>query len=244
MQSIHNYRHFCTNGFFFRNNHICEECINKKAYHALKYGCYRNSRIQTYSVARMIENHKKKDTWTKKINAFICPTEFVYSKFIKEGFPKEKLFKKPNFVLKNPNPLYKDQNYFLFAGRLDNLKGINILSSLKMKFIDFKLKIIGDGPEIYKLRDNPSLEIVGGKTHAETINYIKNSIAVIYPSIWYENFGMTIIEAFACGKPVIASRLGTMQEIIEEGKTGLLFEPGNADDLKERLSGLLKIEIP
>ena len=235
VQTIHNYRFFCTNGFFFRDNHICEECLNNSAYHALRYGCYRNSRIQTYSVARMIENHKKKDTWRDKINAFICPSEFVYKKFIEGGFPKDKLFIKPNFVLEDPGLQYKDDDYFLFAGRLDYLKGVATLSSVAKNLNNFKLKFIGEGPEIFRLKENANLEILGKKTNNETLRFIKDSKAVVFPSIWYETFGLTIIEAFACGKPVIASNLGAMKELIEDGKTGLLFEPGNPDDLKRKI---------
>ena len=124
LQTIHNYRFFCTNGLFFRNNHICEECINRSAYHAIRYGCYRNSKIQTYSAARMLENHKKKNTWKEKIDALICPSKFVYNKFIQGGFPQKKLVIKPNFLLSNPQPTYYDENYFLYVGRIDILKGL------------------------------------------------------------------------------------------------------------------------
>ncbi len=90
---------------------------------------------------------------------------------------------------------------------------MHILSQVAENLDNFKLKMIGNGPEIFELRENSKLNILGEKNHSETIKYIKNCIAVIYPSVWYENFGMTIIEAFACGKPVIASRIGTMKEI-------------------------------
>ena len=107
----------------------------------------------------------------------------------------------------------------------------------------FNFKTIGEGPEICKLKDVSNIEILGKKTNVETINYIKNCTAVIFPSIWYEIFGLIIIEAFASGKPVIASRLGVIQELIQDGRTGLLFEPGNSDDLKEKLSGHLNIKL-
>lgn len=235
VQTIHNYRFFCANGFFFRDNHICEECLNRSTFHSVQYGCYRNSRIQTYSVARMQERIKKEGIWTDKINALICPTEFVYNKFIEGHFPKEKLFIKSNFIFDVPKPEYIEGNYFLYAGRLDYVKGINTLS-LALKNLDgLNVKIIGEGAEIYRLRGNLNLEILGNKTHEEAISYIRNCIAVVCPSIWYETFALTIIEAFASGKPVIASRLGAMQELIEDGKTGLLFEPGDHEDLKRKI---------
>ena len=234
VQTIHNYRFFCVNGFFFRNNNICEECLNQSAYHAIKYNCYRDSKIQTYSAARMLQKHKMKNTWTDKIDVLICPSKFVYNKFIEAGFSLNKLFLKPNFLLRDPLPVYNTGNYFIYIGRLDYLKGVNTLASVAAS-CSSKIKMVGDGPEYDKLSKNKNIEILHKKPHEEIINYIKNCIALVFPSILYETFGLSIIEAFACGKPVIASRLGTMKELIEDGKTGLLFEPGNSDDLKSKI---------
>lgn len=235
VQTIHNYRFFCTNGYFFRDNHICEECINSNAFRAVKYKCYRNSKVQTYSAAKMLESHKKKNTWREKINILICPSKFVKSKFIQGGFSENKLIVKPNFLPYDPEPSYNNNDYFLYAGRIDNLKGIKVLSSALLDRINTNVKIIGDGPEINKLKENKNLQILNKRSNNETINYIKNCISLIFPSICYETFGLSIIEAFACGKPVIASRLGAMEDLVEEGKSGLLFEPGNSDDLRNKI---------
>lgn len=235
VQTLHNYRLFCTNGMFFRNGHICEECLNNSAYNSLKYNCYRNSKIQTYAVARMIEQNKKKGTWENLIDAFICPTNFVYEKFIEGNFPEEKLFIKPHFLINDPVFSENDENYFLYVGRLDTLKGINLISSLSNNLKKIKIKLIGDGSKYQELKQNKNLEILGKKSYETAINYIKNCIALIFPSITFETFGLSIIEAFACGKPVIASRLGVMEELIEDGETGLLFEPGNTDELSEKI---------
>jgi glycosyltransferase involved in cell wall biosynthesis len=101
------------------------------------------------------------------------------------------------------------------------------------------LRVVGDGPMAPDVQQAASrlanLEAVGRVPRDVAIREIQNASAVVVPSIWYESFGLTLVEAFACGVPVIASRLGSMAEIVRDGETGLLFEPGNSDDLAEKV---------
>jgi glycosyltransferase involved in cell wall biosynthesis len=240
LQTLHNYRMLCANANLFRDGEVCEECIGKSLYHGVKYGCYRSSRVQTFAVARMIESNKKKGMWDGGVDGYIALTNFSKNKFIKEGMPAAKIFVKPNFLFEDPGYSGKDENYFIFAGRLDETKGIDVLIEAANELPGVKFKVAGDGPLKEKVTAVPNIEYLGQLKKNELLEYIKSSTALVFPSKSYETFGLSIIEAFACYKPVIGSKLGAMAEIIEDGKTGLLFEPGSAKALVEKIEWAIK----
>ncbi len=239
VQTLHNYRLLCSNACFFRNGKICEECKEKSPYHSVRYGCYRNSVLQTFALARIVEKNRKCMTWSSKIDAYIALTDFARRKFIEGGLPGEKIYVKPNFLAEDPGFSDGNDGYFFFAGRLDKTKGVEIMMNALKYGNNFNLLVAGDGP----LRNDVSAVIgsiyCGHIEREKMFSTLKRCYAVVFPSLWYEGFPMVIIEAFACGKPVIASRLGAMAEIIEDGRTGLLFEPGNARDLADKMNWAL-----
>ena len=237
VQTLHNYRLLCSNAYLFREGKVCEECIGKSLYNSVKYGCYRASKLQTFSLARTIEKNKKWDTWNTKIDSYIALTEFAKNKFIEGGLPEDKLKVKPNFLSEDPGTNYDIQNHFLFAGRLDVTKGVNVLlDSLQFFHEGMKILLAGDGPLKSAVQNSSKVKYLGQLDRIELIKKLHASVALIFPSIWYEGMPMLIVEAFACGKPVIASNLGSMAELIQDGKTGLLFDPGNATDLAEKIN--------
>jgi glycosyltransferase involved in cell wall biosynthesis len=232
VQTLHNYRVLCSNACLFRDGQVCEECLGKSLYHSVRYGCYHNSSLQTLVVSSIIEYHKKKGTWQDPVGAYIALTEFSRKKLIEGGLPEGKIFVKPNCLAKDPGLGTDSEDYFLFVGRLDINKGVQILIDAFDKLENrINLFVAGDGP----LRD----AVVGAKNavylghlgHEELITKLKKCSVVIFPSVWYECMPMTIIESFACGKPVIASNLGVMAELIDHGRTGLLFDYGDTKDL-------------
>jgi glycosyltransferase involved in cell wall biosynthesis len=235
VQTLHNYRLICANAYLFRNGKVCEECIDKSLYNSVKYGCYRNSRLQTFVLARTIEWNKKQGAWNNLIDAYIALTEFSKHKFIEGGLSENKIFVKPNFIFEDPGYSENNNGKFLFAGRLDVNKGLNVLVKAAEKLPNVKFKVAGDGVLRSNLDGVQNIEYFGQLNRNDLIIELKKSSALIIPSVWYESMPMTIIESFACGKPVIASNLGAMAEIIENGKTGLLFEPGNVDDLVKKI---------
>lgn len=236
VQTLHNYRLLCSNAYLFRNGKVCEECLGGSLYHSVKYGCYRDSKLQTLALARMVEKHKKINTWDDIVNGYICLTTFAKRKFIKGGLPKNKLYIKPNFLSDIKINNFVEKDYFFFAGRLDKTKGIEILKGSFEKLKNIKIKIAGEGPlKRYFKKTNSNIEYLCQQQHAKILELLSASIALIFPSIWYEGMPMTIVEAFACSKPVIASDLGAMPEMIDDGKTGLMFQTGNAEDLAVKI---------
>lgn len=237
VHSQHNFRLLCSNGLFFRENHICEECLKHTLWRGVRYGCYKNSRILTALIVAIIDHHWKKGTWLKMVDAFITATEFGKRKFIEGGIPPEKIFVKPNFLYPDPGKREKDEGYALYAGRLSQEKGIELLIGAWKYVSAAPLKVMGDGPLMEKVKNIVkdkkvnNIEFLGFQSKENAARYMKGARFIIIPSLCYESFPRIIAEAFAYGIPVLASELGTMKSLIDDGRTGRLFEPGNERDL-------------
>ena len=242
VQTLHNYRLLCPGGLFMRNGKVCEECLSKGPFQGIQYGCYRRSRLQTLPVALMLAVHNQRGTWHERVNRFITLTKFAREKFVQAGFPSHKMVVKPNFVAVRRYQSKQLGNYALFVGRLSAEKGIETLLRAWRDLPLIPLKIIGDGPLLDNVTSmsTKSVEVLGRKSHHDTLSVLSRALFLVLPSEWYEGFPMVIAEAFACGAPIVTSRLGAMAEIIDDGQTGLLFEPGNARDLASKVRWLFE----
>jgi glycosyltransferase involved in cell wall biosynthesis len=239
IQTLHNYRTMCPGALLMRDGKICELCIKGSAYQSVLHGCYRDSIVGTFAVARMVENHRAKGTWDTKVNRFIALTEFARNKFIEAGFPEEKIRVKSNFS-DNPPLSNADENFkrngALFVGRLSQEKGLGTLIDA-WSDLDIPLKVAGTGPlesELTHLK-NSAVIALGMLDQNSVRKEMSIAAFLVMPSEWYEGFPMVLVEAFSQGLPVVASRLGGMAEIVEDGITGLHFEAGNAKDLAEKV---------
>jgi len=246
IQTLHNYRLICTNAYLLRNGRICDECNSHNLYHSVKYGCYRKSKIQTWALARSIEKNRNQGIWNKKINKYITLTKFAMQKFIEGGLPADKIVVKPNFIVDPFNKKLTNsqmQKGALFVGRLSEEKGLRVLLQAFKSLPGVKLTIVGDGPlkewVVQHTRKFSNVLYTGRLPKEEVFKNMIEASFLVFPSQLYETFGMVAIEAFACGLPAIASRQGAMAEIVEDGRTGLLFEPGNAEDLADKVAWAL-----
>jgi len=241
VQTLHNFRLLCSNGIFFRQGQVCQECVSHSLNRGIKYGCYRHSRILTWGVVNMLEKHRARGTWQEEIDLFIALTDFSRARFIEGGLPGEKIFVKPNSIKSDPGARAGMGDYFVYAGRLSEEKGIAVLLEAFKFLPDQKLIIMGEGPlrvlceDYIKKGGLQNIRIVGHIDKKDYYEILKKAKALILPSIWYENFPVVIIEAFACGVPVIASRLGSIEQIIVDDLTGLLFNPGDHQDLIQKV---------
>jgi glycosyltransferase involved in cell wall biosynthesis len=252
VQTLHNFRMFCANGLLLRDGQVCEKCIGTLPWKAVRYGCYAGSRLHSLPIALTESVHSLTGTWKNKIDAFIALTEFSKKKFVECSLPENKIFVKPNFLSDPPEPSFSHKDYVIFLGRLSHEKGVSILidaaGKLKDSATHLRVRIVGDGPGRKELEDKVKSEKIGGveftgrKTFDECMALLKKARFMVMPAICYENCPMAIREAFACGKPVIASRLGAMAELVQDGKTGLLFEPGNSEDLAAKMRWMLENE--
>ena len=255
VQTVHNYRFLCPNGLFLNNDgRICERCKNGNFFNAILRKCYRNSYLQTSGMAVTLYLHRKLRTFTNKIDVFVSPSEFLKKKLIEGRIPQEKIVTKPHFVRCDEiKPSYEFDNYAMYMGRLSREKRLFTLLRAWKDIPDLTLMIIGEGPirtklESFVIQDQiANVELLGFIGGSKRFEILKKAMFMVFPSECYENFPYAIIESFACGTPVIASKTGAMMELIEEGKNGLLFEPGNIEDLEEKILSCIenpKLIIP
>ena len=242
VQTLHNYRLLCPAAAFLRRGSVCEECLDHGLWRGVLHGCYHNSRAETSAVALMLAVHRWLGTWTRLVDCYIALTEFGRQKFIEGGFPAEKIRVKPTLVHPDPGAREGRGEYVLFVGRLSEEKGLRTLLTAWGRLSDcIPLEIVGDGPLRPSLQNEAqrrmmrSIQFRGWMSRDRTVAATKQACFLVFPSEWYEGFPRAIAEALACGVPVICSRLGAMEEIVEDGRTGLHFTPGNADDLAAKV---------
>jgi glycosyltransferase involved in cell wall biosynthesis len=237
VQTLHNFRLFCAQAMFMRDGKVCEDCLGKLAWRGVVHACYRGSRIQSAAVVSMQGLHRMLGTYQNKVTRYIALNQFCSDKFIEAGLPKARMTIKPNFIdlpmLENNDSQLRQGG--LFVGRLSKEKGLATLAEAALMYTHANIDVVGVGPEEQMLISNPNIHLRGWQVPAEIYAHMRGATYLVMPSIWYENFPRTLVEAFACGLPVIASRLGAMAELIKDGVTGLLFEPGNAKDLADKL---------
>jgi glycosyltransferase involved in cell wall biosynthesis len=242
VQTLHNFRLACAAATFMRQGVSCEKCLGGLPWPAVVHGCYRGSRPQTAVLAASNTLQRWRGTWQRDIARYIVLSEFSRRKFVEAGLPAQRLVVKPNFV---EAPVFNssERSGFLFVGRLSAEKGIAALAEamglLAAQPIGLTapvtLQVAGDGPEQALLSPSPQVQRLGNVAPTAVMPLMASSLAVLIPSICYEGFPRTLVEAFATGTPVIASRIGALAELVEHGRTGLLVPPGNAQELAATL---------
>ena len=232
VQTLHNYRLVCPVATLSRRGKVCELCVTGSAYQSVLHGCYRGSRAGTLAVARMIEYHRGRDTWRTRVDRFIALTDFARRKFVEGGLPAGKISVKPNFVDDPGPPSQIERQGALFVGRLSAEKGIATLRDA-WRALETPLRVAGEGPMHSALAGHGSgrLSLLGALSAEDVAREMAAAAFLVVPSECYESFPMVIAEAYAHGLPVIASRLGSLAEIVEDGVTGLHFTPGDPADL-------------
>ena len=245
VQTIHNFRLICPAATLYRDGHICEECLNHGLHCAVKHKCYRNSRLQTRISVAILKRHRRRGIY-KKIN-YICLTEFNKKMICDHSQIKpEQVFVKPNFTFQETGreiiPYEKRERQFVFVGRLEKLKGIDVLFEAWAAMGDAapKLVVCGSGPmeewckEFIAERNISNIQLLGQVDNKTAKELMAHSLALIFPTQWYEGFPMTIVEAYSVGTPVIGPDMGNVGDLIEEGVTGWKYR----DDLISLLEGI------
>ncbi len=237
IQTLRNYRLLCPNGLFFRQGRVCEDCLGQAIpLPGVWHGCYRESRLESGAVATMLSLHRAMQTWQEKVDVYVALTEFARQKFIQGGLPPDKIVVKPNFVHPDPGMGEGKGGYALYVGRLSVEKGLDtLLNAWEHLGKHLPLKIVGDGPlaeqVIAATQKFAEVEWLGRLSMTEVYRLMGEAKMLIFPSKWYETFGRVALEAFAKGTPVIAANIGAIAELVEHGRTGLHFIPGDAKDL-------------
>lgn len=251
VQTLHNFRMLCPAGSFFRDNVICEECVQGGLKCAVKHKCYRNSKLQSFVSAAVLKVHRVLGTY-RKVN-FICLTEFNRNKLLALGdiVDAKKIFIKPNFTFAEgiePSNVPEQEEYYLFAGRVEALKGVDIAIKAFEQIPDRKLYIAGTGPMMDEMQayvnehNIQNVKFLGYLQKEDMTEKFYHAKAVIMTSQCYEAFAMTIAEAYSYGVPVIAGRVGNMEGMVQEGVTGVKFTYNSSSDLAEKVKEFEKLD--
>jgi glycosyltransferase involved in cell wall biosynthesis len=232
VQTIHNYRFFCSNGLFFRSGQVCEDCLTVGPISALKHRCWRQS-ILASGLMTKVQRKLREDYFpTEKIARFIVPSEFTRKKCVACGLPEEKITVKPHF---SQNQLSGDRDvrkYAVFIGRLIDYKGIDLLLNVFQDLPEIPLKIVGDGPlkpEVERVvAEQGHVSFLGRQSSEEVGRILSKAAFIICPSPCYETFGRVVIEAFSQGTPALVSRGGALEELISQPYLGAVVQENDA----------------
>jgi glycosyltransferase involved in cell wall biosynthesis len=242
IQHIQNYRLMCSAGTLFRAGHVCEECLDHGLWRGVVHRCYRDSRLATAVVAAHTAIHRAAGTWTKNVDCFIAPSNFIREIAARGGIPRERVHIKPNCLEPDPGPRDGWADFALYAGRLSPEKGVRTLIRAWLKVgPEIPLKVAGDGPlrgeleAIVSTMNIGNVTFLGNVPREEVLSLMKKTRLFISPTECYEGFPMTTVETLACGAPIMASRLGAAEELIRENETGFFFPAGDAEALAERV---------
>jgi glycosyltransferase involved in cell wall biosynthesis len=234
VQTLHNYRLMCVQGMFRLHDRICEDCLGRLPWRGVARGCYHDSVAQSAALATVVTLHRMLGTFRDRVSRYIALTDFSRLKYIQGGLPAARIAVKPNFV-DVPPPPDLPRSGALFVGRLSAEKGIATLHAALEHAPRMELDVVGSGPEEAVLANDPRVRLHGWLRQEAVLERMRAATCLVMPSLWFECFPRTLVEAFACGLPVIASRVGALEELIEHGRTGLLFEPGSARALASAL---------
>lgn len=237
VQTLHDFRSVCcANAFLYRDGKVCERCVEGSPYWGAWFRCHRGSRLGSLFVAHALDVHRRAGTLQRKVQRFIALSQASRCKFIEAGLPPQRVVIKPNFTVDPGRPPQLVRDGALFVGRLSPEKGITTLAEA-WKHIDYPLDVLGTGPSAQTLRHMASGTVIlhGHRSAAEVTLAMRRACFLVMPSLWLEGFPMVIAEAFANGLPIVASRIGTLAETINDGITGLHFRAGDAADLARKV---------
>lgn len=247
VMTMHDLIFACPNYTMLTNGQICEDCLNGSVLNCIIKKCVKGSTTKSI-LAAYEKKYLLKKKYYDKIDLFITECDYYKKLMDRSGVTKSRIIHMTNFL-----PIDQDynfstdyQNYVLYFGRFSREKGIiTLLRAHKELDCKYKLIIIGAGP-IQNEIDNVIIELQltnialpGAIYGNEMEKIIEGARVVIIPSEWYENCPYALLQSIAKGKVVVASRIGGLPELIEDGKTGFLFEPGDASDLANKIDQVM-----
>ena len=238
VQTLHNYRPVCPSATAFRDGHVCTDCVGRLIpWPGVVHACVRASRTQSAVTAATIAFHRARGTYTRDIDTYIALTNFQRQLMISGGLPASRIRVIPNHLEPDPGPGSDERDGIVFAGRLSVEKGIpDLVRAAAMA--PGALSVAGEGPLVHDVERAAAaghLRYLGMLPRQAVVERIRAAVAVVVPSVWFEGLPLVLLEAFATATPVIASRIGSLAELVDQGVTGLLLEPGDPAAIAEAL---------
>jgi len=242
--TLHDYKLICPSYLCLRDGKPCEECFESK-YAVLKHRCMKGS-LAASALAYLEAMKWNRSVLERNVDAFICPSEFMLSKMLQAGFTKDKLVVNCNFLdydkaekLVN-QPIVNREDYYCYIGRLSGEKGIDILLEAA-ETLPFKLKLAGDGPLMQKAKTD-NIEFLGRLNAIQVSDLLSKAKYSVMPSMCYDNNPLGVIESLCAGTPVVGANIGGIPELIDDVKTGLIFEAGNVGQLRDAIIKAFQIQ--
>lgn len=240
--TLHDLKPICPSYKYYVNGNVCEACVGGKFINCFKNKCTKGSSLG--SLINTIEMYFHSFIgYYKDVDRYIAVSNFYKQKMIEAGYPPEQISYLPNYIDANEfNPKCEEKGYILYFGRLSEEKGITTFLASAKKNPEIPHYVVGSGPLEEELKEFSVAENVanvrflGFRQGGELKALLSESTCVVVPSEWYENCPMTILEAYAAGRPVIGANIGGIPELIDVGVDGLIFQPGNARELSEKIS--------
>jgi glycosyltransferase involved in cell wall biosynthesis len=236
VQTLHNFRLLCPQAIFLRDGKICEDCIGKLPWRAVTRKCYRDSTVQSAVITSMLATHRAIGTYRERVTRYIALNSFARDKYVEGGLPASRFRIKPNFVGSTAHPAWEQRSGGMYVGRLSSEKGLDVLARAVQLAPGVPVDVIGSGPLEALAKEAFGEHLLGFLPLERIMERMGTAQFLVLPSICYENSPRTIVEAFSCGLPVIASRLGALIDIVRDGENGLLFNPGDASDLAAKMA--------
>jgi glycosyltransferase involved in cell wall biosynthesis len=245
VHSLSNFRLFCPEGMLHRRGKVCTDCVGKRlAWPSVWHRCYRNSVAGSMTVATMAATHRAIGTWRNKVFRHVTTSRAARDIYVGAGWAESSIGVIPNFIYPDPGAGSGDGGYAVFLGRLDAVKGIDtLLAAWQNHGIDYPLRVAGAGPLEGIIAEaaasNDRIDYLGHVNQSEADKLLGEATFVVVPTLGIETFGRVAAEALAKGTPAIVSDHGGLREIIADGVTGLVFAPGDAAALADKVKGLL-----
>ncbi len=234
VQTLHNFRLLCLQGTMLREDRPCTRCVGRAPLAGVAHGCYRGSRAQSAVLAASLMLHRGLGTWSRCVDRFVALTPFCRDQLVAGGIDPARISVEPNFV-DLPEPPPQPRQGLLYVGRLSPEKGTAVLARALAGLPAGSVRVAGSGPQQGLLDGVAACERLGALPPAEVASEMGRAVALVLPSTCYEGFPRALVEAFASALPVIASRLGSLADLVEHGVTGLLVEPADPDALAQAM---------
>ncbi|MFH0928453.1 MAG: glycosyltransferase family 4 protein [bacterium] len=245
VMTIHDYRLLSPNYSLYHRGRICEQGI-KHPLLCSAHGCLKNSVFATLAAGAETVFTRATRVYPSSIQKFLVPSKFVLGLFERSGWKMDKFQYLPHFIeAKKYRPNFKSGEAVVYFGRLSHEKGLETLLAVAKKLPKVKFQIAGSGPLENRLRsiarqwELNNVEFLGWLEGEELWEVVRNALLVVAPSEWYEIFGLTVLEAMALGKAVIASDIGAYPELIEHEVSGLLAKPGDIESWVKAIESVM-----
>jgi len=238
---LHNFRLYCSNGLFYRDGHLCFECVEKSPIQGLAHACYKGSRLATLPLTIAQLRRGITQSEIDQPTGYFALSQVAAEALINAGLPQEKVFIVPNFIEdfrgSAPLPIQKRNGRWVAVGRLTREKGFyNLVKNWPNKF---QLDIIGDGPDFDEIQrlttEHRNIRLLGRLEKQELLNCLPHYEGAILSSLWKEVAPLTAIEFFCCGLPVISTAVNSAASIINEQKLGVVLDQFTSGTLKSAI---------